>query len=82
MRGLPTYRAFMCARDGSMVQLDNLLSVHERVSPQSLNHFNRLRAMKIDAAVAPGYTLGQVLDHMQRVAKDVLPHTVVTDLNG
>lgn len=73
---------YVRARDGGMVQLDNLLSVHESVSPQSLNHFNRLRAVKIDAAVAPGYTLGQVLDHMQRVAKDVLPHTVVTDLDG
>ena len=34
-----------------MVQLDNLLGVHEGVSPQSLNHFNRLRAVKIDGAV-------------------------------
>ena len=56
----------MRARDGSMVQLDNLLGVHEGVSPQSLNHFNRLRAVKIDGAVAPGYALGEVLTHMHR----------------
>src|SRR3546814_8838823 len=65
-----------------MVQLDNLLSVHENVSPQSLNHFNRLRAVKVEAAVAPGYALGEVLDHMHEVARRVLPHTVVTDLDG
>ncbi|WYX11435.1 efflux RND transporter permease subunit [Achromobacter xylosoxidans] len=70
------------ARDGSMVQLDNLVAVHEGVSPQSLNHFNRLRAVKIDAAVAPGYALGEVLTHMHQVARDVLPNTVVTDLDG
>ncbi|AZY53680.1 efflux RND transporter permease subunit [Bordetella avium] len=70
------------ARDGSMVQLDNLLSVRESVSPQSLNHFNRLRAVKVDASVAPGYALGEVLAHMNDVAREVLPHTVVTDLDG
>ena len=73
---------YVRARDGSMVQLDNLLGVHEGVSPQSLNHFNRLRAVKIDAAVAPGYALGEVLTHMHQVAREVLPTTVVTDLDG
>ncbi|OZI78930.1 efflux RND transporter permease subunit [Bordetella genomosp. 2] len=73
---------YVRTRDGGMVQLDNLLSVHESVSPQSLNHFNRLRAVKVEAAVAPGYALGEVLAHMQDVAREVLPHTVVTDLDG
>lgn len=73
---------YVRARDGSMVQLDNLLSVHESVSPQSLNHFNRLRAVKVDASVAPGYALGEVLDHMHNVAREVLPQTVVIDLDG
>ncbi|HYG43305.1 MAG TPA: efflux RND transporter permease subunit [Bordetella sp.] len=73
---------YVRTRDGSMVQLDNLLAVHENVSPQSLNHFNRLRAVKVEAAVAPGYALGEVLDHMHEVARRVLPHTVVTDLDG
>ena len=73
---------YVRARDGSMVQLDNLLTVEEGVSPQSLNHFNRLRAVKVEAAVAPGYGLGQVLSHMQTVASEVLPNTVVTDVDG
>jgi len=73
---------YVRARDGSMVQLDNLLKVAEGVSPQSLNHFNRLRAVKIDASIAPGYALGEVLDHMNEVARQVLPETVQLDLDG
>lgn len=73
---------YVRAADGSMVQLDNLLTVREGVAPQSLNHFNRLRAVKVDAALAPGHGLGQVLDHMEQVAFDVLPNTVITDLDG
>ncbi|MCD0504824.1 efflux RND transporter permease subunit [Bordetella petrii] len=73
---------YVRTRDGGMVQLDNLLSVNEGVAPQSLNHFNRLRAVKVEAAVAPGYALGEVLDHMHDVARQVLPRTVVIDLDG
>ncbi|MCB5363671.1 efflux RND transporter permease subunit [Pusillimonas sp. CC-YST705] len=67
---------------GGMVQLDNFVNVVESVSPQSLNHFNRLRAVKVQAAVAPGYALGEVLEHMNQVASEVLPSTVQIDLDG
>jgi len=73
---------YVRARDASMVQLDNLLSVSESVAPQSLNHFNRLRAVKVEAAVAPGYALGEVLAHMAEVARTVMPDTVQLDLDG
>jgi len=73
---------YVRARDGSMVQLDNLLAVAESVAPQSLNHFNRLRAVKVEAAVAPGYALGDVLAHMADVARQVMPDTVQLDLDG
>lgn len=73
---------YVRTRQGGMVQLSNFLDVHEGVSPQSLNHFNRLRAVKVQASVAPGYALGEVLAHMNQVAAKVLPTTVQTDLDG
>lgn len=73
---------YLRAKDGSMVQMSNFLSIKESVSPQSLNHFNRLRAVKVEASVAPGYGLGEVLDYMHDVALETLPPTVQTDLDG
>lgn len=73
---------YLRTRDGGMVQMANFLTVAESVSPQSLNHFNRLRAVKVQASIAPGYALGEVLDHMNDVARDTLPPTVQTDLDG
>ncbi|GAB4468251.1 MAG: efflux RND transporter permease subunit [Burkholderiaceae bacterium] len=73
---------YVRARDGGMVQLANVASVHEGVSPQSLNHFNRLRAVSITGLLAPGYTLGEALAVMDETAKRVLPPTAATDLNG
>ncbi len=73
---------YVRARDGSMVQLANVATVHEGVSPQSLNHFNRLRAVIVSGLVAPGYTLGDALAAMDETARRVLPPSALTDLNG
>ncbi len=70
------------ARGQQMVPLSNILRVKEGVSPQSLNHFNRLRSVTVTATLAPGYTLGDALDAANASAKRVLPPTAQTDLNG
>ncbi len=74
--------AYVRARDGNMVQLSNLVDVHEGVSPQSLNHFNRLRAVKITGTLAPGYSIGEGLAAMDAAAKATLPGTAQTDLDN
>jgi multidrug efflux pump len=58
------------------------VNVLEGVSPQSLNHFQRLRAVTITAQVAPGYALGDALKMMDETARRVLPQGALTDLNG
>ncbi len=60
---------YVRARDGSMVQLANVVNVLEGVSPSSLNHFQRLRAVTITATLAPGYTIGDALKMMDETAQ-------------
>jgi multidrug efflux pump len=74
--------SYVRARDGSMVQLSNLVDVREGVAPQSLNHFNRLRAVKVTGTLAPGYTVDEALKAMDAAAKETLPATAQTDLDG
>jgi len=73
---------YVRARDGSMVQLANVVNVLEGVSPSSLNHFQRLRAVTITANLAPGYAIGDALKMMDETARRVLPADALTDLNG
>jgi multidrug efflux pump len=73
---------YVRARDGTMVQLANVVDVREGVAPQSLNHFQRLRAVTVSGQVAPGYSLGQALQVLDDVAARVLPPESLTDLNG
>ncbi len=74
--------SYVRARDGSMVQLSNLVDVRENVAPQSLNHFNRLRAVKITGTLLPGYTIDEALKAMDDAARRTLPPTAQTDLDG
>jgi multidrug efflux pump len=73
---------FVRARDGTLVQLANLVKVRETVGPKELNHFNRLRATVLSANVAPGYTLGEALDFLDAAAKDTLDANARVELDG
>jgi multidrug efflux pump len=73
---------YVRGRNNEMVQLANLVEVREGVAPQSLNHFNRLRAVKVTGTLAPGYTVADALLALDDVAKRVLPGTAQTDLDG
>jgi multidrug efflux pump len=74
--------SYVRARDNGMIQLSNLVDVREGVAPQSLNHFNRLRAVKITGTLAPGYAVGDALTAMDDAAKRALPSNALTDLDG
>jgi len=73
---------YVRARDGRLVQLSNLVRVHETVAAKELNHYNRLRAAIISGNVGPGYSLGEALDFMDETAAKVLPPEARTELAG
>jgi len=65
-----------------LVQLGNVVNVHERVSPRELNHFSRVRSATLEANLAPGITIGQATRDLQAVARRVLPPGITTELSG
>ncbi|MGE4221157.1 MAG: efflux RND transporter permease subunit, partial [Alphaproteobacteria bacterium] len=73
---------YVRGQDGSMIQLSNLMRVQETVSPKELNRFNQLRAAKITANLAPGYTLGEALDYLEGTADRLMPPSVRHDVGG
>ena len=75
-------RVYVRGRDGSMVQLSNLIEVRETVAPRELNHFNQLRAVTVTANVGSGYTLGQALDHLEERARTIFPPDTQFDYTG
>ena len=69
-------------RGGALVPLDAVTAVEERIGPRQLNHHNRVRSFTLSASMAPGFTLGEALDSLARVAADVLPAGSTIDLAG
>ena len=73
---------YVRGRDGELVKLDALASVKEGVGARELNHFNRVRSSTITASLAPGFTLGEAMDSLTRIAGEVLPKGSSTALAG
>ena len=73
---------YVRARGGEMVQLANLVDVKEGVAPQSLNHFQRLRAVKVSGTLAPGYSIEEALNAFDEAAKVTLGSAAQTGLDG
>ena len=75
-------RVYVRGRNDNMVQLSNLIEVHETVAPRELNHFNQLRAVTVSANVGSGYTLGEALDHLEEKARAIFPPDTQFDYTG
>jgi multidrug efflux pump len=64
---------YLRGRGNQLVQLDAVATVHEGVGPRQLNHFNRIRSATLTASLAPGFTLGEAIDSLQALSREVLP---------
>ncbi len=67
---------------GTLIQLDNIVSIVEQSSPPQLYHYNRYKAATVSAGLAPGKTIGDGIDEMKRIQKKVLDDSFTTDLGG
>jgi multidrug efflux pump len=67
---------------GDMVQLDNVVHLEEGSNPPTLFHYNRFKAATFQAQLAQGRTLGEGIEAMEGIAKNLLDETFQTDLAG
>jgi HAE1 family hydrophobic/amphiphilic exporter-1 len=64
---------YVRSRTGQMVPLGSVIRTSERTAPQVINHFNLFRSATINGSAAPGFSSGQALQEMERVAAETLP---------
>jgi len=69
-------------RDGDLVQLDNLVTIVETANPPTIYHFNRYKSATVSAGLAPGKTLGDGIEEMEKIADRVLDESFSGDLSG
>lgn len=67
---------------GELIQLDNLVTIEEQSSPPQLYHNNRYMSATVSAGLAPGKSISDGIDAMERIKEKVLDETFTTDLGG
>jgi multidrug efflux pump len=74
-RGTPydLQNIFVRTLSGGLIPLSNVVTLSERARPQSLAREDRVRAITISATPAAGYALGDALNYLDALAREVLP---------
>ena len=67
---------------GEMIQFDNLVTLSEETAPPQLYRYNRFVAATISAGLAPGNTISEGIEEMDRIADEVLDDSFRTALAG
>lgn len=65
-----------------LIQLDNLVRMEEVANPPTIFHFDRFKSATIQAGLAPGKTIGDGINEMERISEIVLDETFTTSLAG
>jgi multidrug efflux pump len=73
---------FIRAQNGDLVPLSAFVRLTEAAAPQELNRFDRLRSITIESSLAPGVTIGQGLQTLERIVRQELPPEVRIGYQG
>jgi multidrug efflux pump len=73
---------FLRSTNGRMISLDNVVTMEEATTPSTIYHFNRYISATVSANLAPGKTIGDGINEMQKIAAGLLDDTFATSLAG
>jgi len=67
---------------GTPIPISTIGTLKTNVVPESLNHFQQLNSATISAVPMPGVTLGQALEQLKSLSKEILPQGYSIDYAG
>ncbi|GMU85545.1 MAG: multidrug resistance protein [Ignavibacteriales bacterium] len=73
---------YVRSKSGELVQLDNIVTMRESSNPPQLYRFNRYVSATVSAGLAPGRTISDGIDEMDRIKASVLDESFSTALDG
>lgn len=73
---------YIKTKSGQSIPASTIASIKTKVVPESITHFQQQNSATISAVTMPGITIGQGLDALQNIAKEVLPPGYNVDYGG
>ena len=70
------------ATSNELIPLANLVKIEEYADSGSLNRYNRVRSVTLEAGLAKGYSLGEALDYLRKLVRENLPESAAIDYKG
>jgi len=67
---------------GSMVPIGSVATFQDKTGPYRVERYNLHPAVSVDGDTAPGYSSGQSLAAMEKIAAEMLPHGYETEWTG
>ena len=67
---------------GELIPMSNVVKLIEQSSPPQLYRFNRYLSATVSAGLNPGYTIGQGIEVMEEIGRNVLDESFQTALTG
>ena len=75
-------RIYVKSNSGEMVPISAFADISYISGPDSLDRYNNLPAVKLLGNAAPGYSSGQAIAEIERIASEVLPPDMSYDWTG
>jgi multidrug efflux pump len=73
---------YVRSKDGNMIPLKAVVTKQYVTGPDLVTRFNNFPAAKVVGSAAPGYSSGQAIAAMERVAREVLPSDFSFEWSG
>jgi HAE1 family hydrophobic/amphiphilic exporter-1 len=67
---------------GRLIPLESVAKLSTAVGPFQVNHFGQLPSVTVSFNLAPGYALGDAVQHIQSTATQTLPASIILAFQG
>ncbi len=67
---------------GEMIPLETLVSTKEVLGPEVINHYNMFQSAKITGSAATGYSSGEAIAEMEKIANETIPSDMTYSWTG
>jgi len=72
-------RLYVRSNEGKMVPMDSLITLSTLLAPQIVNRYNQFTSVQISGGAAPGFSSGDAMAAMKRLAAKTLPEGYAYD---
>jgi len=73
---------YMKTSGGKMVALNTMVDIEQTVAPLSVNHSRQIPSATISFNLTPGYSIGEAMVEINKVARDTLPPGITPSFDG